>query len=625
MKERVAIATAITAALVRLIPLQWLHPLNWDEIEFFRATDWIARGLVPYRDFWEHHTPLAWFLFAPVALLTKSPGVDAILAMRWAQVPVWIATFWLANLWMRGVGLERFARWSAIAFALCSSMFMIPAVEYRVDSVACLCFMAGLVLAQRDRFALAGIAFCLTGFANLRLGPLLVVTVLALWLKASLAVRRRPYAEDGQRPTANGQRQSANGLRILIGGAGALGIALLYFVATRSLVPMYQMVWVQNYLGDHYATAITGGFLHRLIVPFGVRILASDKLFELVGVDVAGIVIILAGFAGIIRALLKWRAPDDLFVLAVLQLVNIAFIAKMKFVYHYHFEIVVILMLPLVASVIAWMSASRTSIVVAVLALAWCVNGFASIFRGKELDRAYQDVIMREADAHTLRGETVWSGLPWALRRDPSYPFWFLPELARQLVVHRHAPPYSLGRVIAQPPAAVVFDRNAFVWIATVQRELAPFFVRHYLPAWRNLWIPAMNGRLAPGARGEWIVPRDGDYRLIASAPLANHTWFHDPLRAAGIDESTITLPPPAARGDLQWFIDGAPAHVNAVTRFRKGQHIGVISNATQPLGIILLSGNDRVLFRQPPRGVTLEAETPRITHIPHLGVQLPR
>ena len=48
------------AGALRLLPLARLHPIVWDEIEYFRATDWVAHGLVPYRDFWEHHTPLQW-------------------------------------------------------------------------------------------------------------------------------------------------------------------------------------------------------------------------------------------------------------------------------------------------------------------------------------------------------------------------------------------------------------------------------------------------------------------------------------------------------------------------------------------------------------------------------------
>src|SRR2546430_2701672 len=92
-RARFAGMLIVIAAAARSLSLGWLHPLNWDEVEYFRATDWVSRGLVPYRDFWEHHTPLQWFVFAPVAAFVRSPGASAILAMRWAQVPLWIATF----------------------------------------------------------------------------------------------------------------------------------------------------------------------------------------------------------------------------------------------------------------------------------------------------------------------------------------------------------------------------------------------------------------------------------------------------------------------------------------------------------------------------------------------------
>src|SRR3984893_739604 len=104
-RPRLVSVLIVVAAAARSLSLGWLHPLNWDEIEYFRASDWVRQGLVPYRDFWEHHTPLQWFVFAPVASLVDSPGAAAIIAMRWAQVPLWIATFALLSLWMRRAGL----------------------------------------------------------------------------------------------------------------------------------------------------------------------------------------------------------------------------------------------------------------------------------------------------------------------------------------------------------------------------------------------------------------------------------------------------------------------------------------------------------------------------------------
>lgn len=619
---RIAIALAATAAAVRLIPLQWLHPLNWDEVEFFRATVWIAEGKLPYRDFWEHHTPLAWFLFAPVAALIDDPGVGGVLVLRWAQIPVWMATFWLLHLWMRDAGIERFARWAATALALSSSLFMIPAVEYRVDSVACLLYVGGLVAFQRSRrdshalrwALLSGALFCLCGFANIRLGPLLAVTVLLLRVVDSEA-----------RAWKGEVRANA-----VIGGAAAMFLAGLgWFAATGSLAQLYQQVWVENYLGDKFATEIVGGFTHRLLVPFGVRILGSDRLFELAAFDVGGVSVLLIGLAGMLLALASWRAPGDLFVLGFLQLSSLLFIASMKLVYNYHFEIVVVMMVPLVAAALT--RVRLRGAIIGLLALAWSVNGFAAFFRGKEHDRAYQDLIMREADARTLPGEKIWSGMAWTLRREPSYRFWFLPDLARYLVQNRYAAPYQVKDLVRDPPALVIFDHYALVWVITVQRELAPYLIRHYLPVWRNLWVPGMNARIRPGgAPMEWIVPRDGVYRLHVSAGLAKHLWFRDPVEFVSYKRDdaamyTVDLPVPAGNGALRWWIDRKPAEVGAAVSLKRGQRVAVANGSSETLAVILLSGNDRRIFRQPPHGATLEAETTRITHVPEIGVEIPR
>jgi hypothetical protein len=580
VKTRAAIALALSAAAVRLVPLHFLHPLNWDELEFWRATSWIGQGRLPFRDFWEHHTPVMWFLFAPFTWVTKSPGVDAVIALRWAQVPVWIATFWLANLWMRGAGIDRFARWVAMGVAVCSSLLMIPAVEYRVDSLGCMLVMAGLVLAQRERFFLAGVVFCLAGFANLRLGPVLVVAVLLVLVTTKLG-----------------------GWPVIAGGVTTLLACLAFFAGTGSLDELVQQVWTDN-LAERYATPVIGGFIHRLLVPFGVRLLATDRLFELAAVDVGGVLVLLLGFAGMLLAL---RLRGSLLQVMILQLTNVLFISSMKFIYNYHFALVVILMIPLVAAVIE--RVPRRELVVALLALAWSVNAFASIFRGKEHDLAYQDLIMREVHARTRPGDKVWSGITWALHREPAYRFWFLPELARQLVREKLAPPY----VPQEPPAAIVFDHNALLWVGTVQRELAPYFIRHYVPVWRELWMPGMNAKLAPGGGFEWRVPADGNYRVYVSEQLVRHPWFRNPLAFATYKKAD------ASRFTVQLPSEGAgPVRFNApLIGLRRGQRLAALNTSDREVALILLPTDDRVVFREPAGGATLEGETTRVTHVP--------
>lgn len=589
-RARVVMALAITAAAVRLIPLHFLHPLNWDELEFFRATAWIAEGRVPFRDFWEHHTPLTWFVFAPFAALTASPGVDAVIAMRWAQVPVWIAIFWLLNVWMRNAGIDAFARWAAMAFALTSSMLMIPAVEFRVDPLAILLYVAGLVLAQwgtgRAAF-FAGAVFCLSAFANLRMGPLLVLTVLVLLIRDW----RRMWW-------------------IAAGGFAALAVCLSYFAATGTVDDLHRYVVADNYLADKHSRSAGPMFAHRMLIPFGIRILGSDRLFDPAIIDAGAVAVIVLSVLGFAFAVRDARFR----LIALAAAANLVFIAMMKFIFVYHLMIAVVLAVPLVAIAIAripW------RVVVALAGVAWCVNVYASVFRGKELDLAYQDVIMREAHARTAPHETVWSGGPWAIRREPAYRIWFVHEIARVLLAFGRIEPYR----VTDPPAAIVYDYDSYLWLMLSQRELAPYFVRHYTPLWRNLWVPGMNAPLAPRTRFQWRVPRDGVYRVFAHEGLAAHPWFREPLAISAVEQRNasrlqIRLPAPAEHPSLRFFVDGAPVS-GATMRLRKGQQLAAVNDGNTPLGVFLIPGNDTVIFRQPPPGVTLEASATRVTHIP--------
>src|SRR5579859_2026 len=197
--RKIAVLIVIAAA-ARAVSLAWLHPVTWDEIEFYRATQWVADGLVPFRDFWEHHTPLQWFVFAPVATFVNSPGVAAIIAMRWAQVPLWIGTFAALFFLMRDRSVS--ARLGAILLAICSSMFMLAAVEYRIDSLGCALYIVALLLLQQKRPFWAGVCLCLAGFANIRLGPLIAVTVVVFMWK------RVAPMEDSGRPLSRQPRSA---------------------------------------------------------------------------------------------------------------------------------------------------------------------------------------------------------------------------------------------------------------------------------------------------------------------------------------------------------------------------------------------------------------------------------
>jgi hypothetical protein len=554
----------VIATAARAVSLQWLHPVTWDEIEFYRATKWVSQGLVPFRDFWEHHTPLQWFVFAPVAAFVNSPGVGAIVAMRWAQIPVWVAAFAALFHLMRDTAVP--ARLGAILLAICSSMFMLAAVEYRIDAVGCALFIVALLLLQRERPFFAGVALCLAAFANIRLGPLIAITVLL---------------GGGQRPSA--VRDSRGRLSSTIGGIVTFGVISLYFLATHSAAIAFQSVWTDNYIGDKLAHGPKWMFLHRIAVPFGLRPLeATGPLFSPGAIDVATIAIILLGLKPLVERLLK------LDTLAILQVCNIGFIAIMKFIHHYHFEIAILLMLPFVAMQLERLEWRST---MAVLLLASGVNIYASVFRGKEDDMRYEDFIMREADRRSTR--TVFDGVGRALRREPSYRYWFIPALQNVLESAGRIEPYRASPL----PDVVIADYRVYGYLRT-HPALAKTFTSHYLPLWRNLWVPAFTSI----GSGEWVAPVDGVYRVIRSEELAKHPWFRHPLEVGVFDTNVSRLKPA-----------GLPAE--AGVPLKRGQRFRV--EAPPNVAVFVLPVNEALWFQQPPHGVTLDAVAPAVTHIP--------
>jgi len=542
------------AAAARAVSLTFLRPLNWDEIEFFRATDWVRRGLVPYRDFFEHHTPLQWFLFAPLTAFIHSAGVAAIIAMRWAQVPLWIATFWLMSVWMRRAGITPFARVSAIVLALCSSMFMLAAIEYRVDALACMLLALALVLEQRAAMTAAGAALVLAGFANVRLGPMLVVALVAF------AIRHRDRV-----------------VSLVVGVALALAACASYFVFTKTTLIAWQNVIVNNYLADHWVQRTPGIFVHRLSTPLGLT--ASG--FVASAIDPATIAIALFGLIGMMRR--------RFVALAVIQIVNLLFIAMMKFVQIYHFEAVFVLMIPFVALEIErW--ADREMMAGLTLLVAFSVA--VSIFRGKEADLQYQDRIMREAERLTPANGAVFDGAGWAVHRQPAYRYFFLREIVRVLESHGKFETYRVDP--KNPPAALISDYGARVWLST-HPDLRRYFVAHYAPYWRDLWLPAMSAVIPPRSQMTWIVPASGTYAIYASPALASHPWFF----------GKVTTP--------TRLNDGKPIDL------QRGQRYTMTSTDPQPIGVFIVPAALQELFLQPPSGADIDGAPPPRWHIPQI------
>lgn len=515
------------------------QPLGWDELEFFRATKWVGEGQVPFRDFWEHHTPLQWLVFAPIARLADGPGADAIVMLRWAQAAVWVGILALTT--------RLGARWPSFALLLASPLFVRSAIEYRVDVLGNLGFIAALVVATRQRWVVFGALMSLAVLANMRLAPLVVVTALLFFFWCDERWQWNPHAA-----------------RMLAGVAAVALPFVALLKVTNAWQPFLDGVIQYNIASSGLIEVST--FSDMLLAPFWL-------------LDPAAMALWAAAIAGCVMAI---RKP-----IAIVFLASIVTIAAMEVHYEYHFQGTYLLMLPLATLAIERVARWRW-VVYAVAAVAMLINllPLASPSFGEPM--RYQDFVMREVDRRTRPGDVVFDGTAYALNRKPAYRYWFLPAGLRFLAASGGVAPYD---ITASPPAAIIYNLRMHRWFEIFPRT-ATYAVRHYVPLTRDLWVPGMTAIATPGRAVAWTAPAAGRYTLHASEPLVRHPWLTRPLELASLQGPRATrysiplrrLPP--AR--VQWSVDGTTITGTTVD-LKRGARVTIVSEDPRPVGVLLV------------------------------------
>lgn len=567
---RIAAVLFVLAGLWIVALLQFGLQLGLDEVEFFRATRWLAEGNVPYLDFWEHHTPLQWLLFAPVAAMAGGPASGSVLLMRWAQLPLWMAMFWLVLRLGRRAGPQRSGLAMAVLLLLLSSTFLHRAIEYRVDVPGNLAFLGALLAVSfgttRRSWIVFGALMSAAVLANMRLGPLVVFTgaLMLFW--------RGDERRWGFHP------------RALWMAAGIASVALVFFgglAATRSMDAFFANVVGFNRL---YGRVLS------------VRNFGETLLIPVWTLDLAGCAFWLVGGAGLWIALRGIREPGPLQVIAVVALAGMAGVWSMHVVYDYHFQNTWLLLVPYagVALERVWRSQWRHA-VVGLAAVALCLE-VAKTTPTFGAGLHYQDSVMRAVDRTTLPGETVFDGTGYALRRRPAWRYWFLTTGVRFLSAQGLLERYDAPQMAAHPPAAIITDYRLMQHFELFPR-LRSYVLAHYLPLYRDLWIPGMTARIGPAPRRfVWTVPRAGRYDAWTSDLLAKHPWVSRPLEyattrpanAAAFRIPLRELPPYAA--SLRWSVDGRPLAAGTRSlQLPKGARVELIASAPAPAGVLLV------------------------------------
>lgn len=560
--------------------LQSGHALTWDELEFFRATRWVGDGLVPFRDFWEHHTPLQWLLFAPMArLLATGPGTAAVVTMRWAQVPLWLGIMTLLRAMMNQCEASCETRRIALLLLLTSRVFVLYALEYRVDTLGNLCYLAALILAFRNVSrprAWIGVGVLLSSavLSNVRMAPLVVVTGALLLIV---------------RPDERRWRFNPSAMAMAAGLAIVLSIGAVCVVATGARPALADGLLRYNMVSDRLMAVDRHSLATTLLLPFRWR-------------DVSTLTLVAASIAGLAWSLRELRRPNYRTVVALLAAGAFVLALRLGVHYPYHFQTALLMIVPLAAMVLPVVRLPAIAIVIGALTLNVSVllaAPFGAAMR-------YQDAVMQEVQRRTSPRESVWDGSGYALSRRPAYRYWFLPAGVRLMAQKHLVERYGARELLAAPPAAIVVNDRLLAWIGAFP-DLAPVLGQNYLPLYRNLWIPGMSGVLAgEHSAKEWMVLRGGRYRIWPSELLARHLWFRDPVRYATYAgphaaelEATLALLPPVAMGALQWSVNGRTI-ASPILDLRPGDRLRAASAVSSPVGIVVVPVDVKTIFVAP-------------------------
>ncbi len=118
------------------------HALDDDELQHLHFAWCIQQGIVPYRDFWDNHTPGLHHVLSAL-LDSEPPPAAAIGTMRgWmflAGLPVLLVTFALARAIFSGN-----VAWMSVAWLSCCEAFIDKSVEIRPDALLSACVVGGL-------------------------------------------------------------------------------------------------------------------------------------------------------------------------------------------------------------------------------------------------------------------------------------------------------------------------------------------------------------------------------------------------------------------------------------------------------------------------------------------------
>lgn len=149
--------------------LLWLkiEPLNHDEVEHLHSTWMVSQGLIPYKDFWQHHSPLLWVLLAPlVNFLSLIPFYIDL--SRVFSGCIFLLSFWLGwkvavDVWKEKASFPMYCLFLLSTFLKGQYFYLRPDIFMNLYSLVGIIFTFKALEDKLLPLFFAGISFALGG------------------------------------------------------------------------------------------------------------------------------------------------------------------------------------------------------------------------------------------------------------------------------------------------------------------------------------------------------------------------------------------------------------------------------------------------------------------------------
>ncbi len=256
------------AGLVLRLFYIWHYRIDSDEPQHLHVVWGWTRGLLPYRDVFDNHSPLFQALYAPLFQLF-GVRADILLPMRAAELPLFALTIYAVWRIAGALYSARTALWTAVLTAVLP-WFYLSAIEFRPDQLWALLWLLLLMVLTTGRVTprrvwLAGL-LCGAAF-SVSMKTTLLLMALAPALAGALLVRRA--AGGLALRWAHLWRCAAVGLT---GVPIIPGIVVLFFYLKGAAREMYYCVIRHNILPGSTSHGLSNGTIKCCLLGLGVAI-----------------------------------------------------------------------------------------------------------------------------------------------------------------------------------------------------------------------------------------------------------------------------------------------------------------------------------------------------------------